>query len=223
MDDGKPWSRQEGEPDLWFHRFQGFLRLGGTRSISRAYAIEWSEKNRKSPDAAPTSPPAGWKKNAKKWRWSQRAAAWDDAQFERELEDAENIRAMRRREVIDREWRHANMFSVTAERIFDEVAQMESLAKVRTTEDVPVEGEGGYDIVTVKKVTTEIDPNSLLTTAARLAEQASSLSRRVLGLPSTVRPAEPDDGPATQDPDISIAYEIDPDAMRALDALEVVD
>lgn len=72
------WERQTGsdgkrEPALWFSRFERYLSLGPKRSVLAVYN-EWREKARK---GATKSVPGSWQKNSKKWRWQERAEAFD--------------------------------------------------------------------------------------------------------------------------------------------------
>lgn len=68
-----PWEQQPGEPRLWYGRFQVYLSLGPTRTLQEAYRHVNSLKNRGG--KAPISP--SWTWYAKRWRWRERAHAWD--------------------------------------------------------------------------------------------------------------------------------------------------
>lgn len=88
MDDERPsWERQDGEPDLWFDRFERFRLAGPARSLLGIYNAERTKDG----DSAARDIPGAWKDAAEAWQWRVRAAAWDAAeqQKRREQYDAE--------------------------------------------------------------------------------------------------------------------------------------
>lgn len=81
----KPWEQVEGEPDLWYGRFhQHYLLVGTERSLDdahRRHLAGRSESGRE--QASPRRPrwvPGSWRQAANRWRWSERARAYDHAQ-----------------------------------------------------------------------------------------------------------------------------------------------
>jgi hypothetical protein len=82
----QPWEQMDGEPNLWFGRFQVYLGLGPMRSVKAAVT------------AAAAGPEAGtgtgsgtgagkprkssgiWSRHGRVWRWRERAQAWDAQQ-----------------------------------------------------------------------------------------------------------------------------------------------
>ena len=71
------WDREDGEPALWFGRFDKFYRpLGSERSLDAAYRV-YLDSSKKGQSAA-ERPPNSWFNNAKAWRWKERAEAWDE-------------------------------------------------------------------------------------------------------------------------------------------------
>jgi hypothetical protein len=86
------WDRQPGEPSKWFRRFEKFTKLGPSRIIATIYQAE--EKIAKG-----TKPTFHWYKAAEKWKWRERAEAYDAHQAKI---DADQEAADRRR---DRELR----------------------------------------------------------------------------------------------------------------------
>jgi hypothetical protein len=82
----QPWDRQPGESTLAYHYFQIFLNLGPSRSIAEVCRIK------RPPKPSPDQPQADLrdgqvKQWAMKYRWTDRALAWEDAQH-REAMDA---------------------------------------------------------------------------------------------------------------------------------------
>jgi hypothetical protein len=70
------WERQPGEPNRWFARFEAYRLLGPSRSLLGAV----NDDRRQRSGARARSVPQAWAKNAKAWRWRERAEAWDDSQ-----------------------------------------------------------------------------------------------------------------------------------------------
>lgn len=87
------WDRQPGELILWFGRFEAFRLLGTERTIEDAWRTKCPEvaKRRKRPGSA-------WFKASAKWRWKERAEAWDEAERRRHEEEwrarAEEVRKL---------------------------------------------------------------------------------------------------------------------------------
>jgi hypothetical protein len=88
-DETKAWHRLSGEPALWFSRFERYRLTVIGRSVNAVFQQE-SKKNENPRVAAP----GGWYEIAKKWRWEERAAAWDAEltnELEREIEREKKI------------------------------------------------------------------------------------------------------------------------------------
>ncbi len=69
------WERFEDEPNFWFQRFVLFCRLGWGRSLYSAYLTDRATREVDGKPASGT--PGAWRKNAKRWNWTERAEAWD--------------------------------------------------------------------------------------------------------------------------------------------------
>jgi hypothetical protein len=95
------WAQRPGEPSLWYDRFLGYCMLGVERSVERTYRIHAALAG-KTPRA---QPPREWQRAAQRWRWIERAAAWDGAE-QPAAEEPERVRQLRartrRRSLIDR-------------------------------------------------------------------------------------------------------------------------
>lgn len=73
MSERQPWERMEDETNRWYHRFEAFRLLGVSRSLNAAVNQERVAKGRTESRHAPGS----WRNAAEKWRWYERAEAWD--------------------------------------------------------------------------------------------------------------------------------------------------
>lgn len=96
----KPWQQREGEPDLWYDRFEVFRMLGAFRSVRKTYQAF----QREDPEmyTGKTTPP-GWHEKAKQWGWAERARAYDLEQREQFMVQEQEIamdRRMRRLQII---------------------------------------------------------------------------------------------------------------------------
>lgn len=83
MDATQPWARQPKEPALWYTRFQIYLYLGPARSYIAVYRADAkSQRSAKEREGA-RNVPGAWFTAVKKWKWAQRAEAFDDAERKR--------------------------------------------------------------------------------------------------------------------------------------------
>jgi hypothetical protein len=89
----QPWLRQRNEPAIWYMRFQRYLNLGPKRSLRKALAAETvthqeTKSNEKQPEPkknlSNVSVPGAWSRASKVWNWSERAAAYDLAEQEKQ-------------------------------------------------------------------------------------------------------------------------------------------
>lgn len=72
----EPWDRLEGEPNQWYDRFERFRLLGPNRTLIATYNGERAEAGK----SVIRRYPGAWDKVAGRWRWWERAEAWDEAQ-----------------------------------------------------------------------------------------------------------------------------------------------
>jgi len=87
------WERQPGEPAIWYRRFQRYLLLFPRRSVAAVYHEEHSELGEASNDVERRQKVPGlWYEIANRWRWEERAQAYDDAQFAEEEKEAQRVR-----------------------------------------------------------------------------------------------------------------------------------
>ena len=78
----EPWDRLPEEPNRWFARFESYRLAGPRRSLSATWTAEQAEKGRRKRSKVPGS----WNEAATRWRWRQRAEAWDDYERQRARE-----------------------------------------------------------------------------------------------------------------------------------------
>src|SRR5437899_12657894 len=74
-DERKPWDQleDEGESTLWYGRFRAYLLMGFKRSVSAVFQLEAEEiRGNQS-----TETYGYWYEYAKKYRWEERAQAYD--------------------------------------------------------------------------------------------------------------------------------------------------
>jgi len=71
------WERQPGEKMRWFSRFEMFRLMGPDRSLLGAYREYLARKGDIRHEKKTISLPTAWHRNSKKWRWRERAEAWD--------------------------------------------------------------------------------------------------------------------------------------------------
>ena len=77
-----PWEQQPGENARWFSRFTCYRLSGSRRSVRSCFRKTWEadrvakgvERCQLSP---PDSVPHSWEVASRRFRWSERAAAWD--------------------------------------------------------------------------------------------------------------------------------------------------
>lgn len=67
----EPWDRQDGEPARWFDRFERYRKLGPRRTFEGAFREDTGGNGRAN---------GRWWAEAARWRWKERAEAWDAEQ-----------------------------------------------------------------------------------------------------------------------------------------------
>jgi hypothetical protein len=71
----RPWDQLPDEPDMWFDRFDRFRLMGSSRSLNAIY----NEERAKVGDPPLSSVPPSYREYAQKFRWRERATAYDEA------------------------------------------------------------------------------------------------------------------------------------------------
>jgi hypothetical protein len=85
------WDRQPDEPTRWFDRFERFRQAGARRTLLGCINAEREENGEKRYSSVPGS----WTAASEKWKWRERATAWDD--YQRELARKEEQEELTRR------------------------------------------------------------------------------------------------------------------------------
>ncbi len=93
QDERKPWDRMDGEPALWFGRFDKYYRpQGSERTLEGAYNL-WLQAEGSKAQRSSRRPGKNWYIRTKAWRWKERAEAWDAEQRRKRLLAEERERA----------------------------------------------------------------------------------------------------------------------------------
>lgn len=78
-DERQIWHQQDGEPDLWYGRFNRYRLMGTRRSVNAVFKKE--QKSAKIRENSRTGEAGGdWYEAAKVWNWEERARAYDEYQ-----------------------------------------------------------------------------------------------------------------------------------------------
>jgi hypothetical protein len=70
------WEPLPGEPARWYGRFERFRLAGPARSLLATFNAEHAERR----GTKRRCVPGAWVQAARRWRWRERAEAWDDHQ-----------------------------------------------------------------------------------------------------------------------------------------------
>lgn len=107
-----PWERLPDEPADWFRRFTDYLLLGPSRTLVAVWERDKAAKSAQGSFQPKAKKPSRYWQDMKiKWRWDERAAAYDQAQADakRARDEAERLAEedrwrARRRKQRDDEW-----------------------------------------------------------------------------------------------------------------------
>lgn len=94
MDDEQIWQQQPGEPARWYARFELFRLAGPDRSLLGSVHTEEANCSR---DKRSARVPGAWDQAARKWRWRERAEAWDASRQELVRKEEEAAFTLRRK------------------------------------------------------------------------------------------------------------------------------
>jgi hypothetical protein len=163
------WDRQRDsagnlEPSLWYSRFLAFRLMGPGRSLLGCVNQEREQKGEKRRNSVP----GAWFRACEKWRWRERAEAWDAHQ----RQEDETLWREHRRELRKQEW-------AKAQDLLDRVEQMLRfpLAEItRTVEERGPDGEPITVVQVIKPVHWRVgDIARFLETASKLARLAAEM------------------------------------------------
>ena len=92
----QPWEQQPGEPNLWYARLERYRLAGPSRSLLGTLNAERQQRGANKGKSVPQA----WARNAKRWRWRERAEAWDEHQRRQaRLAHAQGIEEMNQRHI----------------------------------------------------------------------------------------------------------------------------
>jgi hypothetical protein len=162
------WDRQLGELALWFGRFEAFRLLGTERTIEDTWRSKSLEvtKRRKRPGSA-------WYKAALKWKWIERAEAWDAAEKARIDKEWE----ARRVALKDADYELGQKMRALAQRLISMMPNF--LDSKESFEPDPRNPGQSMRVLTLKMKTRPSD-------AAQMAKVASELQRLAAGEPTQI-------------------------------------
>jgi hypothetical protein len=92
----QPWEQQPSEPNGAFARFCTYLALGQSRTLIEAYrrhasaAQGISQRGRKARKSTKEHVSGGWAETSLRWKWAERADAWDAENGRRAVQMAQH-------------------------------------------------------------------------------------------------------------------------------------
>jgi hypothetical protein len=92
----KPWDPQPEEPAIWYSRFLKYLELGPNRSYQKCCNLVRGELGMQ-----PYTVGGDWSIIARRWRWQDRAKAWDAEQHAIRTADERELRLEARRKRLE--------------------------------------------------------------------------------------------------------------------------
>lgn len=88
----RPWDRLSGEPIRWYSRFDKYRLMGEQRSMVAVYReTSKGRSTKRNGTKSDSNVPGPWSKAAQEWNWKERAAAWDEAEIDRERREREQF------------------------------------------------------------------------------------------------------------------------------------
>jgi hypothetical protein len=152
LEETPAWEQRDGEPHLWYERFEFYRLLGPDRSIREAY-LKWCALYGEQANDQPGSP---WYRVSQAWNWVERAEAWDKQQRNerRKAQAAAVVEAQQRNQAA------LNMAIDEAEAAIgsakgsDKRLWIDTLVKVTSDR----RKEFGYDVQRVQ----EVDPGEVI-------------------------------------------------------------
>lgn len=194
------WDRQEGEPTLWFARFERFRAMGDSRTLLGCLNAEQDERGTKKHSSCLSG---AWQEAVKQWRWRGRATAWDDHQRALARQEEGNELAQRRKVWIAQA---QGLQNKATERLLsmdaDELSPRDLLAFFTEGLRLELLSRGEAESVTEQRIVSADDPLALYRQALAVveAENEQSIPDRSGGVcadalaeDSVLRPPEGDD------------------------------
>ena len=158
----KPWDRLPGERNLWYSRFEEYRLMGPNRSMlevcNRSRDIKGKNRSVNTSQSFVNA--------AKKYKWTERAEAWDEEQRRLDREEWEKRRQAQRVE----EWEIASKLTEKAKAMLEF-----PLAKVEA------DGQDGPTIIKPARWNMA-DSARMVETASKLARLSAGMETDVTGL-----------------------------------------
>lgn len=156
------WLRGKDEPTLWYDRFTIYRRLGSRRSIVATVNVERASKGQDKTDEIA----GAWRINSKKYKWEERATAWDDHRRAQEEFKWEK----RQEKIKEQEWD-------MAQKLIEKATQMLTFPLATTTRETKSVDGKTTEVTTVKPTRWGMsDAARVLKTASELARLSSNLT-----------------------------------------------
>jgi len=77
------WLQQPGEPDWLYEIFRIYLEIPKTWGGKRSKIKAWREWNERQGHSEKSNPPGKFWRLTRKWKWEERAQAWEDEQLKK--------------------------------------------------------------------------------------------------------------------------------------------
>lgn len=167
------WLQQDGEPALWFRRFDRFRLMWPVRKIATVFQEEQAEKNS---EKQRTKPIGEWYRIAKVWKWEERALAWD----KHESDELAKVIAAEKAKVL------THSYALMHKRVETLNALAEKLLKMTEDEDkvwVPDVKAVGFEAVDLKQFNDAL----FREIRAHFADIAAELGERVKKSETTIK------------------------------------
>lgn len=96
--DRLPWEQEPSESQKWFSRFERYRLQGPARAVLAAYNAERTEQGTARERKPAQSPAASWTEASHRFRWRERAEAWDRHQraLARAAQEQERVAMLQR-------------------------------------------------------------------------------------------------------------------------------
>ncbi len=164
------WERQPGEPIRWFTRFTSFRLMGPGRSLMGCVNKERVQQGK---EKYTKGVAYSWSAAAAKWRWRERALAWD----KHVLAEEERLQEERRREWRQKEWDYAQRLLAAADVMLK--------FPLMRTEQTRTEADGKVQITNVI-----LPADWRLTDVSHMIGMASKLARLATDMETDKKQAE---------------------------------
>lgn len=185
--DERPWEQQDDEPVLWFDRFEQYRLLGPTRTVMAVYNDFRAGRGK----GRAKTPPQSWTEATHRWRWKDRARAWDMSLVQRRQEEWEEERSENKRQrlALLGSFR-AKMTEAVALLDPTDIRWAEAVAGLKM---VLAESRAEYNDEPIQRIETG-DPGDFDLLAATLDSKLARLAAEAGAVPVPIEPDPPGEG-----------------------------